>query len=245
MAGLKLGMTHLLQNPETLILAIASGLIPALFWLWFWLKQEDSENPEPIGLIIISFLLGGLIVFVAIWLEKYSLNFIDKGSNIQIIVWAAIEEILKLIGIAIIIFGNSNLDEPIDYPMYFIATALGFAALENILYLLDPFSVNGAVVGMLTGNLRFLGSTLLHAIASAMIGSALGLSFYLRKYRAIYLFAGILCAVALHSIFNFFIMKGSGENFLSVFGFLWVVTIINMLIFEKLKRMGKYVPVLK
>jgi hypothetical protein len=33
-------------------------------------------------------------------------------------------------------------------------------------------------------------------------------------------------------------MKGSGENFLQVFGFLWIVAIINILIFEKLKRMG-------
>jgi len=237
-------MDLLLQDPKTLLLAVASGLIPALLWLWFWIKQEDRENPEPIGLIILSFILGALIVFLAIWLEKYSLNFVDKGSDIQIILWAAIEEILKFIGVFIIIFRNSNVDEPIDYPIYFIATALGFAALENILYLINPFDVSGAVVGMLTGNLRFLGSTLLHAIASAMIGSALGLSFYLKQYKEVYLLGGIFCAVVLHSVFNFFIMKGSGENFLSVFGFLWVVTIINILIFEKLKRMGKYVPVL-
>jgi hypothetical protein len=35
-------------------------------------------------------------------------------------------------------------------------------------------------------------------------------------------------------------MKVSGENFLGVFGFLWVVAIINILIFEKLRRMGNY-----
>lgn len=237
-------MINLLQDPKTLFLAVASGLIPALFWLWFWLRQEDRENPEPIGLIILSFILGALIVFLAIWLEKYSLNFIARGSDFQIILWSAIEELLKFCGVFIIIFRNSNVDEPIDYPVYFIATALGFAALENILYLLNPFDVSGTIVGILTGNLRFLGSTLLHAIASAMIGSALGLSFYLKQYRAVYLLGGIICAIVLHSVFNFFIMKGSGENFLSVFGFLWVVTIINMLIFEKLKRMGKYVPVL-
>jgi RsiW-degrading membrane proteinase PrsW (M82 family) len=190
-----------------------------------------------------SFILGGLIVFVAIWLEKYSLNFI-KDNTTQIIVWAIIEELLKFIGVMVIIFGSNIIDEPIDYPMYFIATALGFAALENFLYLLNPFNASGTIVGILTGNLRFLGSTLLHAVSSAMIGSALGLSFYLKQYRILYLFAGITCAVVLHSIFNFFIMKGSGENFLSVFGFLWVVTIINILIFEKLKRMGHYVPVL-
>lgn len=233
---------EILQNNKTLILAVLSGIVPAVFWLWFWMKQEDEEHPEPVGLVIISFIMGALIVFIAIWLEKYSLNFI-KDNTAQIIIWASIEELLKLLGVVIIVFGSKTIDEPIDYPMYFIATALGFAALENVLYLIDPFSVNGAVVGMLTGNLRFLGSTLLHAISSAMIGSALGLSFYLQQYRMIYLFGGILCAIILHSVFNFFIMKGSGENFLSVFGFLWVVTIINILIFEKLKRMGIYTPI--
>jgi len=236
-------MIELLKNQKTLLLAIISGAIPAIFWLWFWLKEEDEDDREPRGLIIISFLLGALTVFVAIWLEKSTLPYI-KDNNTQVVVWAAIEEMLKFLGVALIVFGSSNVDKPIDYPMYFIATALGFAALENVLYLLNPFNVSGTVVGMLTGNLRFLGSTLLHAISSAMIGSAIGLSFYLRKYRVIYLLGGILCAITLHSVFNFFIMKGSGENFLSVFGFLWVVTIINILIFEKLKRMGDAIPVL-
>lgn len=235
-------MNEIIQDPKMLLLAVLSGLVPAIFWLWFWLRQEDKEEPEPIGLIIISFILGGLLVFIAVWMERYSANFIKDGTT-QIILWASIEEILKLIGVLILIFGTNIIDEPIDYPMYFIATALGFAAVENILYLINPFSVSGTMVGMLTGNLRFLGSTLLHAISSAMIGSALGLSFYLKQYREIYLLGGLICAIVLHSVFNFFIMKGSGENFLSVFGFLWVVTIINILIFEKLKRMGKSIPV--
>jgi len=234
-------MFQLSQDPKTILFAILSGVIPAIFWLWFWLKEEDHDEPEPTGLIIISFMIGGLMVFLAIWLEKYSLNFIKTGTT-QTIIWATIEELLKFFAVSLIIFRNHNVDKPIDFPMYFIATALGFAALENFLYLINPFNTGGAIVGMLTGNLRFLGSTLLHAISSAMIGSALGLSFYLKQYRLLYLVAGIICAIVLHSVFNFFIMKGSGENFLSVFGFLWVVTIINILIFEKLKRMGKNIP---
>ena len=116
--------------------------------------------------------------------------------------------------------------------------------LSKIFYIYSIHSISGTIVGALTGNLRFLGSTLLHAISSAMIGSALGLSFYIKQNKAIYLIIGIICAITLHSVFNFFIMKGSGENFLSVFGFLWVITIINILIFEKLKRMGKQIPIL-
>ncbi len=230
----------MLKDPKTLLFAIIGGALPAIFWLWFWLKEEDSENTAPRGLVILSFILGGIIVVIAIWLEKYSLKYIFDNTR-QVIVWASIEELLKFAGVAVIILSIREVKKPIDYPMYFIAVALGFAALENILYLLQPLYVNGTVVGLLTGNLRFLGSTLLHAIASGMIGSALGLSFFLQKYRGIYLLFGIIFAIVLHSTFNFFIMKGSGENFLSVFGLLWVVAIISILIFEKLKRMGNYI----
>ena len=231
-------MTNILKDPNTLIYAILVGLVPAVFWLWFWLKEEDDEQPEPLGLIIVSFITGGIMVLIAIWLEKYSLNFI-KDNTTQVVVWATIEELLKFGGVAMIVFGTNIIDEPIDYPVYFITCALGFAAFENVLYLLKLFDGSGTVIGMLTGNLRFLGSTLLHAMASAIIGSALGLSYYLNRYRGIYLFIGIILAIVLHSVFNFFIMKGSGENFISVFGFLWVIAIINILVFEKLKRMGQ------
>lgn len=225
-------------DAKTIFFAILGGVIPAILWLWFWLKEEDSDEPEPIGSIILTFLLGSLLVFIAVWLEKFTLNFITNKSS-QIIIWASLEEIVKLLGVSLIIFGSNRVRKPIDYPMYFIALALGFAALENFFFLIDPIRTEGTVVGMLTGNLRFIGSTLLHAIASGMIGSALGLSFYLEKNRTLYLIVGIFCAILLHSIFNFFIMSEQQGNTLGIFGFLWVVTIINILIFEKLKRMGR------
>lgn len=231
------GMNNILNDPKTLIYAILGGVLPAILWLWFWLKQEDSDEKEPTGLIITSFILGGAMVLLAVWLQRYVAT-LALENTIQIIAFAAIEEILKMLAVIVVVFGSGHIDQPIDYPMYFIAAALGFAALENVFFLINPLQVGGTVVGLLTGNLRFLGSTLLHAIASSMIGSALGLAFYIKKHKIFYTFIGLLFAVTLHSIFNFFIMKGSGENFLSVFGFLWVVAIINILIFEKLRRMS-------
>jgi RsiW-degrading membrane proteinase PrsW (M82 family) len=222
---------------KTIILAILGGALPAMLWLWFWLREEDAEHREPRLLILLSVLIGAVAVVLAISMEAFSADFI-KNHTYQVIVWASIEEILKFLAVAVVVFGSGHIDEPIDYPMYFIATALGFAALENVLFLLRPLSVESTVVGLLTGNLRFLGSTLLHAIASGMIGSAMGLAFYNSKFsKFLYITGGIICAIALHSVFNFFIMKGSGENFIQVFGFLWIVAIINILIFEKLKRM--------
>lgn len=224
---------------KTIIYAILGGVVPAIFWLWFWLQEEDKENREPIGLISLTFFVGALSVIVAIALEKFTQTFIS-APNLQIVAWSGIEEIVKYLGVLVIIKGSTAVNEPIDYPMYFIACALGFAALENVLFLIEPLSTSGAIVGALTGNLRFLGATLLHAIASGMIGSALGLSFYKGWFaKKTYVLIGVVSAITLHSLFNFFIMKGSGENFLQVFGFLWIVAIINILIFEKLKRMGK------
>ena len=223
---------------KTVIIAILGGAFPAMLWLWFWLKQEDEEEKEPLGLIVLSVIMGAVVVILAIGLEKFSATLITEHIP-QVIAWASIEELLKFAAVAVVVFGSREINRPIDYPMYFIATALGFAALENVLFLLRPLTAESTVVGLLTGNLRFLGSTLLHAIASGMIGSAFGLAFYNSKFsKFIYVIIGIVFAISLHSVFNFFIMEGSGENFLQVFGFIWIVAIINILIFEKLKRMA-------
>ena len=55
---------------KTLILAIAGGLLPALFWLWFWLR-EDSEHPEPKILITLTFILGMITVVIVVPIQRY------------------------------------------------------------------------------------------------------------------------------------------------------------------------------
>lgn len=223
---------------QTITIATISGVLPAIVWLWFWLKEEDKNHPEPRGLIFLTCLIGAIMVVFAIGLQRFSEPYL-ANEIVKLTTWASIEEILKFLAVVVIVFGTGHIDEPIDFPMYFIAVAIGFAALENILFLLDPISVESTVVGLLTGNLRFLGSNLVHILASAFIGSAFGLTFYKNKFsRFFYVFFAIIFAITLHSIFNFFIIKGGGENFLKVFGFIWIIAIISILIFEKLKRMG-------
>ena len=239
MAMLRLG-SYTISHPGTLALALVAGTVPAILWLLFWLR-EDKGNREPVMLVITTFVAGMLSVIIVLPLEKF-LATLPVGPNSLTILWAASEELLKLFAFVVIMTGSRYLNKPIKYPIYLMTAALGFAALENTLFLIHPISVNDTTLSLLTGNLRFLGSTLLHSAASGLVGIGLGLAFFKSQTRRFwYGFIGLVAAIALHATFNFFIMEKSGENFIQVFGFLWVITIIIMLLFEKLRRMGSYV----
>lgn len=226
----------MLNNPKTWVFAILTGVIPALLWLWFWLK-EDKKKPEPKALLAAIFVMGMVAVIFVLPVQRLIREYVSS-PELEFLLWAGAEEIIKFLAVLLIVAGAIHVDEPIDWPIYLITAALGFAALENTLFLLKPFSLDQTTVGLLTGQLRFLGSTLLHTVASATLGVALGLSFHMdRSKKRLYLLLGLTVATALHSVFNFFIIRNEGSDFLKVFGFLWVAAVVIMLVFEKLRRM--------
>ncbi|MES2315723.1 MAG: PrsW family glutamic-type intramembrane protease [Patescibacteria group bacterium] len=230
---------HLItSNPKILGLALLGGIVPSLLWLWFWL-HEEGQKPEPKGLLIILFILGMTATIFVLPIQKYIQ--VHVSSKVwQLIGWAAAEELMKFLAVMVILYKSNQIDEATDWPIYLITAAVGFAALENALFLLRPFALGEATVGLLTGQLRFLGSTLLHTVSSGMVGVSMGLSLYMGKVvKKIYLVIGLCVAIALHSSFNFFIMKNTGNGFLQVFAFLWVTAVIMMLLFEKLRRVDQ------
>jgi len=227
----------LFNENQNLILAIITGIVPALIWLWFWLRQ-DREKPEPGWLLFLCFITGMLSTFFAIPLEKLAQKLIFN-EQIQIIAWASIEEIIKYGAVVFILNIKKFIRDPIDWAIYLITVALGFAAMENVMFLTNSVNLEKATVNLITGQLRFIGSTLLHAISSGIIGIAIGLAFFKKTIiKKIYLWWGILLSIGLHSAFNFLIIRKDGSDYLRVFAFLWIVTIIVLLIFEKLRRMS-------
>ncbi len=224
-------------STTTILYAIIGGMMPALFWLWFWLR-ENKERPEPKGLILITFILGMIAVILVIPVQKF-IQGVYTDQTQQVALWASIEEIAKYFAVALIALQSTYLEKPIDYVMYFIVAGLGFAAMENILFLIKPLAGNEMTVGILTGNLRFLGSTLLHALSTGLVGIAIGISVGKNNFiRFLYTIVGIVIAITLHSVFNFFIIHSTGNNLLQVFGFLWVTAVFVMILIEKLRRMS-------
>jgi len=117
-----------------------------------------------------------------------------------------------------------------------LTVALGFAALENMLFLIAPFSGGNILEGFLTGNLRFVGSTLLHIVASSVIGFALAFSFRKARWvRTLYATGGLILAIALHALFNFLIIDGNGSSTLFAFFLVWSGAVVFFALFELLK----------
>jgi len=231
-------MALLITEPKLLVIAFLGGLIPSLLWLWFWLK-EDDKHPEPKSILAIVFIMGMLAVMVVLPIQKFIQANIDS-SQLKLILWASTEEILKYLAVLAVLYKTNIAEEPVDWPIYLVTAALGFAALENTLFLIKMYPIDGTTVALLTGQLRFMGATLLHTISSAMIGISIGLSFFMKEWKKEwFLFFGFIIAITLHSAFNFFIIQGSGNNFLKILAVLWVVTIIVMLLFEKVRRMSE------
>jgi len=229
-------MANLLNlDSNILFYSLAGGIFPALFWLWFWLR-EDANHPEPRRLIFSSFLMGGLSTLIVLPLELVAKSQIGSGLYL-IIAWAAIEEIAKYVFTATHAFRQKEFDEPIDALIYLITVALGFAAFENVLFLLKTFANQGVLAGILIGNIRFIGASLLHIISSSVVGAAIAFTFYKSAFlKKLSVITGLILATALHSFFNFFIMKEDGQNMFSVFVIVWIAIIGLILFFEKAKR---------
>ena len=231
---------------QTITFAFVGGILPPFIWLWFWLK-EDKKHPEPKRLIALAFVFGMIVVLPVFKLESVVCNaYLNACNNLQnisvaqvviIFLWVIIEEIGVLIIAYLVVLRRKEVDEPIDYTVYLITTALGFAALENALFLTNPQSSGFTLPGFITSDLRFFGATLLHVATAGVIGVTLGFGFYKTKvYKFGYFLLGVGLAVALHTGFNLSIIMMGGKASLFVSAAVWSVIMSLLLILEKVKR---------
>jgi len=229
-------------SPDALITvcyAFLGGLLPTLIWLWFWLREDDAR-PEPRILIATAFITGMIAVPLVLPIQRYALDFFKPESLGLIFVWAAAEELMKFFLASIAVLWRKAVNEPVDEILYMLTVALGFAALENALFLLSSITSGDWIGSTLTGNLRFLGSTLLHTLSSSTIGVALAMAFFKGFWtKRLYAVLGVILAITLHTLFNYFIIKTNGERTLVVFVAVWLGIIGLILFFERIKKMGR------
>lgn len=232
--------------------ALLGGVLPALLWMWFWM-HENYKHDEPKWIIALTFICGMCAVFLVYPIQKLFPD-VDFGSSepggaigglaglFTISGWAFVEELFKYGAAFFCALHVKNVfNEPIDAFIYLMTAALGFTALENTFYLLAPLLQGDTVGSIMTGNLRFMGASLLHVVASGSLAICLGFSFYKSKFvKFLYFLVGITIATIIHTLFNYFIIiTTEGSTFL-IFSFVWLTTIILIITLDRVKTIKKF-----
>jgi len=172
------------------------GLLPAVLWLIFFLR-EDAARPEPKRMIIYVFIGGALAAGASVIPEFYLQKYFPPPTGAPAYMsallgpFAFIEEVVKFLIVYLIIKKSTYFDEGVDAMIYMITAGLGFAAVENILNLIGTDSI----IEIFT--LRSIGATLLHALASGILGF---------HWARGYLVPGIIAATLLHWGFNYSVL---------------------------------------
>ncbi len=122
---------------------------------------------------------------------------------------------------------NRNFNEKFDGIVYAVFITLGFAGIENILYVFQG--------GYSVGIMRALTAVPAHALFGIMMGYNFGLARFSEKYQGINLFAAFAIPFIAHGAYDFLLMGNSQflmAVFIPVFIFYWITG------FRKIKKLS-------
>jgi RsiW-degrading membrane proteinase PrsW (M82 family) len=183
-----------------------SGALPALILMWL-VDRLDARRPEPRGTRRLVVLAGMLSVIPALVLEllipalaagRIEPEMTYQGSSFQAFVVAAgIEEACKIGMVYWVVWRRPEFDERMDGIVYASRGGLGFALVENVLYLLRQHTLQGQMIVWVE---RALLAVPGHAMWTGMIGGMAAR----RRFdgTGLGLFGGYLLAVAFHGAYD-------------------------------------------
>lgn len=129
------------------IFEIISIILVALLlvcMMFYYIYQKDRKSPEPTRLLIKAFILGVLSVLLSFclsipfeWIGLYSIKYQTLLGGIGAAFWGAAipKEVAKLFVLWLLLRRNPYFDEKVDGIVYAVCVSLGFASLENVVYL--------------------------------------------------------------------------------------------------------------
>jgi len=200
---------------------IGLALAPvAVIGTFIWLK--DHYDREPLKHVFISFVLGILCAIPAVLLSLGlgMLIPVDYGNLFSVAVFALVvvafsEEFSKYLILRYYAFRQKKFDEPFDGIVYGTIISLGFAAIENVLYVAEG--------GMSVAFLRMFSAVPAHASFGIIMGYYMGMAWKYKNRAREYKLKGLFAAIFLHGFYNFFLMQQAYPAF-------WIFSFIGLAI---------------
>ena len=111
----------------------------------FYVYIRDKYEKEPIRLLLLGVFFGLLISAPIMAVENLlttmtpNKNFLIEALYTSFIVASGTEELFKFIILYFLVWKNKNFNEPFDGIVYAVFISLGFAGIENVLYIFNPY----------------------------------------------------------------------------------------------------------
>ena len=217
------------------------AIIPSIL-LCYYVYKKDVIEKEPLKLLFKLFLMGIVITLPASFVEKTIISSFNITTSsvvgcliVSFLVVALIEEGYKFVVTYLCTWKNKNFDHIFDGIVYATFVSIGFASLENILYVLES--------GTETAILRAIISVPAHAFYAVTCGYYLGLSKFSysignKKMGLIYKILSFIVPILLHGIFDFLLLTNNSGLTWVFFVFvatLYIISFFNIKKFSKVQ----------
>ncbi|MCL2353512.1 MAG: PrsW family glutamic-type intramembrane protease [Defluviitaleaceae bacterium] len=187
------------------------ALAPAIICL-LYIYIRDKYEKEPWRLLAVGLVVGALITFPIIRLSGFMLFLMPSGLSQM---WEAaftsfaiagfVEEGLKFAVLYFLIWRNPNLNEKVDGIVYAVFISLGFAAVENVLYVLHP-----SMGGLGTGFMRAMVSVPAHGFFGVLMGYYFALARFEPQNKKRHMLYAFVMPWVVHGVYNFMLLSGQG-----------------------------------
>ena len=245
------------------ILLVSSILPVAAIFAWLYCRDRLREPPT---VVLVTLGLGVLIAVPAVvleqvvgWMGVRAGLMHPEGPRTVVHAWfnafvvaALVEELLKFAVLWWYAARHDAFDEPMDGVVYGAAASLGFAGIENVLYVLGPaWSAEGGQGGegasMLVAGVRAVTAVPMHAACGVILGACIGVARFTPARRRLWVALGLAGAIGLHGLYDFAAMGmgamelqdsgiGVGVGVLGFVGSLAASVMVAVLALARLRR---------
>lgn len=185
------------------MLLIGIAVLPVIILLTY-IYKKDKFQKEPLPLLLAALGMGMLSVLPIVFVENF-LSSVNPYEGVKgalytaFVVAGCVEEGFKLLFLYWLIWRNRHFDEYFDGIVYAVFVSLGFALVENVMYVFSG--------GFGTGIMRALLSVPAHFLFAVVMGYFFALAkFY--KNRAWNMLLAFLAPMLLHGTFDGLLMVG-------------------------------------
>lgn len=180
------------------------AIVP-VFLIILYIYFKDKYEKEPKRLLFYNFLLGAIVSIIITTVLYYAFDIVlplpNETSVLQqfikaFVVVALTEEFSKYIIVRYYAQRNKEFNEPFDGIVYAVMVSMGFAATENIFYVLEG--------GYQTALIRAFTAIPAHATFGILMGFYMGRAKFSNNKLALNL-VGLLSATLFHGAYDFFL----------------------------------------